>query len=248
MLKGDMTMQWPFDRLRVEITTKSCDIPEDERARLQAPLGTLAGSVRDFADPVLWIDVIYHGQSQVYHVESKLKLPGQTLFADEKDPYLDTALQRCIQELHRRTEAYKEHPDREAVAAAERREAFERNAIAPQAPDSGPLARTVEAGDYRAFRIALAGYEEWLRKRAGRLVQRIPEAQARLGEGLRLGDIVEGVYLRAFEQFTRRPTAVSLTEWLEGLIEPSIQALLRHPGEEAEAASMARTLRETPVT
>jgi hypothetical protein len=64
---------------------------------------------------------------------------------------------------------------------------------------------------------------------------------------LRLGDIVEEIYLNAFEQFTRRPTALRLSEWLENLIEPSIRALLRHPDEEAENASMARTLREAPM-
>jgi hypothetical protein len=81
--------------------------------------------------------------------------------------------------------------------------------------------------------------EEW--------VQRRPEAQARLGRELRMGDIVEEVYLNAFEQFTRRPTAVRLSEWLGGLIDLSISVLLRHPSEEAEVASMARTLRDTRI-
>jgi hypothetical protein len=109
------------------------------------------------------------------------------------------------------------------------------------------VGRAVAAGDYRSFRIALVGYEDWLRRRAGRLVQRIPEAQARLGRRLRLGDIVEDVYLTAFEQWPRRSADVPLSDWLERLIEPSIRALLRHPDEEAEAARLARTLRETPV-
>ena len=83
-----------------------------------------------------------------------------------------------------------------------------------------------------------------MRKRVGRLVQRIPEAQARVGRELLLGDVVEEVYLNAFERFTRRPTDVRLSEWLEGLIEPSIRALMQHPEEEAAAASLARTVRE----
>ena len=68
--------------------------------------------------------------------------------------------------------------------------------------------------------------------------------QARLGGDLLLGDIIEEVYLNAFEHFTWRPAAVRLSEWLEGLIDPSISSLLRHPAEEAEAASLARTVRE----
>jgi len=240
-------MRLPVEHLRVEITTKACDIPPDERTRLQTSLGALADAVNDFPDPVLWLDIVYHPHSQMYHVEAKLKLPGRTIFSGEEDSYLDTALQRCVRKVNHKTEAYKEHPDQEAVAAAERRDALDREVIAPEAPDAGPLGQAAEEGDYRTFRTALAGYEEWLRKRVGRLVQRLPEAQARLGDELLLGDIVEEVYLNAFEQFTRRPTAVPLSEWLESLIVPSLRALLRYPYEEAEAASMARTLRETPV-
>jgi ribosome-associated translation inhibitor RaiA len=236
------------DHFRVEIQTKGCDIPADERARLQAALGELAEAAKDFPTPTLWIKVINHPHGQAYHVEFKLKLPGRTIFTGEEDPYLDSALQRCVQKAIRKVQAYKEHPDRQAVAEAGRRDALDRDVVAPEDPDAGPLAEAAAAGDYRAFRTALTRYEEWLRKRIGRLVQRHPEAQARLGRELLLGDLVEEVYLNAFGRFTRRPTAVRLSQWLEGLIDPSIRSLLRHPGEGREAASLARTLRETPVT
>jgi DNA-directed RNA polymerase specialized sigma24 family protein len=79
-------------------------------------------------------------------------------------------------------------------------------------------------------------------------VQRYPHAQARVGDGLAIGDLVEEVYLNAFERFGQRPAGpVSFTEWLEGLIDPSLKALLRHPDRESENASMARTLRDTPM-
>jgi len=240
-------MQVSVDKLRVEITTKDCEIPPDERARLQTWLTALGDSVKDLANPSLRIRVIHHLQSAMYHAEFALKLPGRSLFTGEEDPYLDAALGRCVAKLARKVEAYKEHPDRDAVVAAERRAALDRDIIAPEDPDAGPLAEAADAGDYRKFRTALAGYEEWLRKRVGRLVQRHPEAQARVGKGLLLGDVLEEVYLNAFERFTRRPTDVRLSEWLDGLIEPSIRALMQHPEEEAVAASLARTVRETPL-
>jgi len=240
-------MQFPVDHLDVEITSKACDIPTDERARLQPSLAALADAVKEFPNPALRIKAIYHPRSKVYHTEFKLNVPGRTLFTGEEDSYLDTALQRGTWKLLRKAEAYREHPDRETVATAEHRDALDREVVAPEDPDAGPLAAAVEAGDYRAFRTALVAYEDWLRKRVGRLVQRLPEAQARVGGELRLGDVVEEVYLNAFEQFTRRPTALRLGEWLENWIEPSIRALLRHPDEEAENAGMARTLREAPV-
>lgn len=240
-------MHLAVDRLRIEIETEACEIPQDERARLQNAFAALADCVRDFPDSMLRLKVIHHMQSQLYHVEGKLRLPGRTILTGENDPYLDSALQRCISRLIRRTQAYQDHPDREALTVAAQREALDREVVAPESPDAGPLAQAAQAGDYRTFRTALAGYEDWLRKRIGRLVQRIPQAQARLGQDLLLGDLIEEVYLNAFEQFTQRPTTISLSEWLESLIEPSIRSLLRHPVQEAEAASLARTVRETPM-
>jgi hypothetical protein len=119
--------------------------------------------------------------------------------------------------------------------------------VAPADPDTGILGRAFSAGDYRAFRTALSGYEEWLRKRVGRWIQRYPEAEARLGRGLAIGDMVEEVYLQAFEHYGRRPVAVPFHQWLEDLMDPSLKALLRHPDEERENASLARTLRQPPL-
>jgi len=119
--------------------------------------------------------------------------------------------------------------------------------VAPEDPEAGPLAEAVRRGDYRAFRTALAGYEEWLGKRGGGWGQRYPEAQAQIGRGLLLGDLVEEVYLNAFERFAQRPTDVRLSEWLEDLLDPSLKALLRHPDEESDNASLARTVRQVPL-
>jgi len=109
---------------------------------------------------------------------------------------------------------------------------------------NGVLTRAANAGDYRTFRTALAGYEEWLRKRVGRWIQRYPEAEARIGRGLAIGDVLEAVYLNAFEQFSRRPKAVPFHEWLDELIDPSLKAHLKHPDEERASASFARTVRQ----
>jgi len=240
-------MQFAIDPLRVEITTKGCEIPVDELERLQSSLVGLRNNVADFPEATLTGSVVYHAQSERYHAEFKLKVPGRTLFIREEDPYLDSALQRSFAKLTRKAESYREQPDQEAVSAAERQSALDTAVVAPEDPATGPLAEAAQRGDYRTFRTALSGYEEWLRKRVGRLVQRHPEAQAQVGKELRLGDVVEEVYLNAFEEFTGRPANVPLSAWLEGLIEPSLRALLQHTEEESTAASLARTVRATSL-
>jgi hypothetical protein len=239
-------------RLRVEVTTRDCEVPADQRARLQRLLDPLGEVVRGFPRSELWLKLIHHegNAAAPYHVEAKLKLPGRTLFSGDWDAYLDTALQRCLSKLTRKAEAYRDDADRPAVEAARRRQAMDRNIVAaqePEDPDTGPLGRALANGDYKAFRTALAGYEDWLRLRIGRWVQRYPGAEERLGDELLIGDLVEEVYLNAFERFGQKAAEVSLRDWMEGLIDPSLRALLRNPAEGHENASMARTLRETPL-
>ena len=242
-------MRYTDDRshLTVEIDTKDCALPADELTRMQQSLAPVGDAVRDFPHSDLWLTVVRHPQSESYHVQAKLKVPGATLFSGDGDAYLDSAFQRCVRKLAQKAASYRDNPDRQAEQRAERRAELDRDVVAPEDPDMGPLAGAVKNGNYRAFRNALVLYEDWLRKRVGRWVQRYPEAQARVGGELRIGDLVEEVYLNAFEHFTRRPTDIRLSEWLDRLVDPSLKAMLRHPGEEALNASFARTVRDTPL-
>jgi hypothetical protein len=242
-------MRYSDDRyhLRIEFETKQCEIPREELVRMQQLIAPVGEEVRDFPASELALRIIHHRRSDQYHVESRLRLPGRTLFTGDQDVYLDSAFQRCMGKLVQKVQAYKEHPNARAEAVAGRRTALERDMVAPEDPGAGPLGHAVRAGDYRAFRRALSGYEEWLRKRVGRWIQRYPKAEAQIGSGLKLGDLVEEVYLNAFERYAQRPTEVPLNGWLESLIDPSLKMLLRHPEEESENASMVRTLGDNPL-
>jgi hypothetical protein len=153
------------------------------------------------------------------------------------------ACELCVRDLVEQVGRYWQASDR--PNGGERQTArLNDEIVAPQDPADGALGRAVRNGDYRAFRLALATYEEWLRKRVGRWVQRYPEAQARVGRGLKLGDLVEAVYLNAFEGYPRRRPEVAFHQWLDELIDPSLKDLLRRPDGASENASMARTLRD----
>jgi hypothetical protein len=65
-----------------------------------------------------------------------------------------------------------------------------------------------------------------------------------LDETITIADLVEEIYLNAFEQFARRPQGLLPGQWFESLIDPSVQALLRSPDEEFENISLARSLME----
>lgn len=242
-------MRYADDRyhLGVEFSTRECRIPADELTRMQASLEPLGEAVREFHGADLAFNVIYHPNSQVYNIAARLRVPGQTLFSADKDTYLDTAYQRCVQKLVRKVASYCEAPDRDAQDQARRQALLNREIVMPQDPADGVVGRAVERGDYRAFRRGLAGYEDWLAKRVGRWVQRYPDVEAHIGDGIRIGDLVEEVYLNAFEDYRRRSTEVSLGDWLDSLIDPSLKLLLKHPDEERANVSMARTLCDMPL-
>jgi len=111
----------------------------------------------------------------------------------------------------------------------------------------GVLGAAAAEGDYRRFRNVLAAWEEWLRLRIGRWLERYPDAEAEVGRRVKIGDLVEEVWLTAFEHFTERSNDVPLHEWIDSLIDPALQTYCRHPVEERENISFARSLRETPL-
>src|SRR5438105_7392782 len=131
-------MQYTDERyhLHVELSTKDCDIPADERARMQQSLEPLGQAVEDLPRSDLWLKVIHHdgNQSAPYHVEAKLKLPGQTLFSSDWDAHLDSSFQRCVNKLVHKVRAYREEPGRraaeeQAAARTVRRAALDNNSV-----------------------------------------------------------------------------------------------------------------------
>src|SRR5690606_24444443 len=138
---------------------------------------------------------------------------------------------RCVTNLAEQVRAYKE-----AQAGAdqvEKRVKGTYQVVAPSwEPDAEKLEATVAAGDYAQFRKATFPYEESLRKRVGRWVGRYPEVQEKIGTELAIADVVEAVFLNAFEEYDRRPRNVRFGRWLETLIDGSLKGLLQNPDEE----------------
>jgi hypothetical protein len=233
------------NHLRVTFRALGCTIPGEELARMERGIELLGAGVRQFPEARLTVRCIHHPRSKVSHVECELRLPGMTLFDSDYDEDYRIAFDRSIRKIGERLGRYlDDDPDRRAGRRANSLDRLDRDVVAPEGHDAGPVGTAVEDGDYRTFRRLLSGYEEWLRNRIGRWVQRFPDAQAQVGNRLRLGDLLEEVYLNAFEHYPEWPTTVPFHEWLDGLIGPSLKEFLRKPDEEAENASMARSLRD----
>jgi len=229
--------------LRIELDTNNCELTPTQIEHFEQGLAPLRKPVEKFPVSDLYITVTYQPRSNAYRVNTALVLTGRTLAAGDIDQYAYPAFERCIRKLARRVETYE--ADLADVEERKKHQKGTHHDVFPETPpDVELLEKAVAEQDYVAFRNAMTVYEEPLRKRIGRWVQRYPAIEQRIGEDLNLNDMVEEVFLNALERWDKRPDEVPLGEWLEQLIDPSVRLLAEHPAEELENIDFARSLRE----
>lgn len=225
--------------LRINTDSENYTISETESEKMDTDLDTLRKAVATFPVSDLKIEIIRQLRTNHFDVKTSLHLPGQTLTTSDWDVQLHPAYERCIRKLVGMVGEYKERlGGKPALNKAVQGTLHEVHPSQP--PDLEAVQSAAAEGDYTAFRTALAVYEESVQLRSGRWIERYPEAVERLGDGIVMSDIVEEVFLLAFERFPDRP-ARPLGEWLESLIDPAIQAYLKDPAAEKENIEMVQT-------
>jgi len=215
--------------------------PQDEQL-LRDKLDGIDRQVEHF--PVADLHVLIEGNARSNGVSVKLSLilPGTTLVTTETDGVPQPAFERCLISLLGSLRAYKDQ-----LGQVSERQKVEKGTHQDLHPsvnvDMAAIDAAVEAGDYVSFRTATLPFEDLVEKRAGRWVQRYPDFEACIGKDVLLADVVEEVFLIAFDEYEERPHGVAFGDWLENLIDPAIKALQTRRDEELENISLARTAR-----
>ena len=231
-------------RLKTHLNTKNVALRRSEIEGMEDGLSQLEAAVASFPFADLDVTISYTARSDEYYIKTSLKLPGRVVFTGEHDSVAMPAYERCIRKLVRKVEDYKEQIRLAHRAGPNFNTGRRRDRNPATLPSFKRLQEAHQDQDYPTFRQELAGFEEAIRRRVGRWIQRYPDLDERFGESLPMDDLVEEVLLTAFERFEARPTAMRLGDWLEGLIAPAMRSFLRHPEEDLEAISYARTLQE----
>lgn len=212
--------------LLLQINTQNHPLSQAHREKIESMLHTLRKAVGGFPVAELHLDIVRYARTSECHVKTRLRLTKRTLTTGERSASLYTAVEHCVTKLLKQLTAYKEtlgnHANYQLSTAY---------AIEPSAdPNLEILRRAALDRDYPVFREAISVYDEPLQARVGRWVQGDPKIEARIGRDLTLTDIVEDIYLNAFEQFEARPSK-RLGDWLEDLIDSSVHALVNDPNE-----------------
>ncbi len=228
-----MTFSDQSYNLRIVLDTKGCELAAAEIEQMEEDLHTLRELVKDFPVSDLHVTVVHHQRSGDYHVKTSLALSGRKLFTGERHALMHPAFESCIRKLVKKVRAYKH--EMRVGADATKQAAGTRQDVQPTAVfDTNLLVRAVEAKDYPSFRRELDVFEPSLMERIGRWMERYPEISAQAEWSISVSDIVEEVFLNAFDRFEQRSHDVPPGKWLESLIDPSVQALLQSSDEEFE--------------
>jgi ribosome-associated translation inhibitor RaiA len=226
--------------MRVIFDAHQCSLAPTQLQKMRDGFDTLVRKVADFPLSDLHVLVERNERRNDYAVKVTLLLDGTTLVDQDHDVAMHAAFERCLRSLMENVRAYKDQLGQ--VPERHKQQKGTHQGLAPSIdPDPSALEASVAAGDYTAFRLALIGYEEPLRKRVGRWVERYPDLDAHIGGALNIADIVEEVFLCAYEHFSQRPQEVRLGDWLTGWIDPSLKALRERPEEELENINQVRT-------
>ncbi len=230
--------------LRIELDTKGCELSAAEIEDMEEDLHTLRNLVEDFPVSDLHVTVVHHGRSDDYHIKTTLTLSGRTLFTGERHAKIHPAFESCIRKLAKKVRAYK-HQMRIGSETAKQTVGTKHNIEATGQTDLQALIKAVASDDYPAFRREVDVFEGSLSERVGRWVERYPQIQSQLGDTITVSDLVEEVFLNAFDRFETRSQNVPPGQWFESLIDPSVQALIQSPDEEFARISFARDSLET---
>jgi len=226
-------------KLQVHFDLHECRFTPEALANMADDLDSVALQTGNFSEADLRVVNEWNGRNNEYSVKLTLILPGETLVTSDHDPLAHAAFKRAAASLELALEGYKDRLDR--VDEWRKQEAARPELTTAGTLDAAALDAAVAAGDYPAFRTAISSYEDSLRLRVGRWVGRYPDAQARMGRDFDVLDLMEGVFLAAFENHPHRHNEVPYGEWLEGLIDPTIRAILHDPAGELANINMARS-------
>lgn len=227
-------------KLNVQFDAHEFELTEAEKSKMLLNLEGLGKQAATFPVADLHIYLEYNRHSRDHVVKLSLILSGTRLVTTDHDVQLHPAFERALAALTENLKAYKAQLER--VPDRQRAEKGTVHQVEPGGGlDAEQMTAAVREGDYTAFRVAALPYEESVRKRAGRWIERYPDLAAQVGRGLQINDVVESVFLAAFEQFDSRPLDLRFGDWLDGLIDPAVKRLRDHRDAELETINLARS-------
>ncbi|MEM9586070.1 MAG: hypothetical protein AAGA03_02210 [Planctomycetota bacterium] len=236
-----MTFSDESYNLRIELDTKGCTLSAAEIEQMEEDMSTLRRQTEDFPVSNLYITVVRHPRAGDYHVKTTLALSGRKLFTGDRGTSMHPTFESCLRKLTKKVRAFKSQM--RVGSDTSKLSEGTRQAVEPTRDvNIETLTKAVRGDDYESFRREIDVFEPSLIERVERWLHRYPELKSQFESAIPASDVVEEVFLNAFDQFDSRSHSVPPGDWLDSLINPSIQALLQKPDEEFEQICYSSSL------
>ena len=231
--------QFDAPEMRIDLDVEGMKLSDAETATVEAEVDRIKPLTAEFPVQILHVNLRYNRNSEEYEVKLALVLTGQTFATADVSESWHGSLENCVRKMIRRVEHYKQ--DLSNVESRSRAVNSEAHVEPTRQIDAVAVRTALSENDYAAFRREMGPFDASLRDRIGRWVQMYPQVDAMVGERLTLADIVEEVFLMAYEQFDSWHPEMLFGQWLETLIDPAVKAIARDPDGELEAISFQKT-------
>ncbi|KAA5546117.1 hypothetical protein FYK55_04265 [Roseiconus nitratireducens] len=202
------------------LSVEGFTLSPEELAVVSSEINRVRPLVTERPEQLPHVSIRFDPDGEIYHVLIDTEVSGQSVHSRANDGQWQTALRTAIRKLVPRFEAAvesngtlgagRESSDEEAVGRAR------------WALDESALQRAVEQNNYAQFRAQLYPLEPHLHERIGREVRCDVMPDEAHADHLFMADIIEDLFLMAFEQFDQRPQDITFVQWLDSLIAPTI--------------------------
>lgn len=203
------------NRFRLNLDLQATELHGDDLAELEQillPLEQWASG----APAELMMSIAPDEKDGGFQVKASLIVNGETLYVAEQTDGINEAVSRCVEQLGEQL--------RSQSASSDQTPHHQRKPLAADA-----LQTAVRAGDYSAFRKAVSVYEEPIRKKIELWAAEHPEILAQVGGHQPPADVLEEVFVRAFEHY-ERISHRHPGHWLDESFNAVVESLLHHAG------------------
>lgn len=195
--------------MHVELKMNGYEPSRLDQDRLDQAIATLDRLTDTYAARRLHVTIEKFGHTEECQVRMLLALAKHRLVTVQRAPALATAAERCVDVLAglialAKDRVHRGHGEREIRRAKE-----EAGFV-----DLEALRRAHIDGDYDRWLTALADMDEMVEAEIGRRLKFHPDAEALLGDGLVIQDLVDSVLYYSFENYEAKPQNVPLREWI----------------------------------
>lgn len=231
----------------LQVDAENFQLSNDDLEQIRADCSDLDPLLVEFPTLRVLLNILHYERSNAYESKLSIVTPGQTISTRETAGSWNAAFNACLQKAHRRVKHYREIMQQQQ-ADVPAYDAISGTVDPTQQLDGAVVSQAIESDDYLSFRKAMWPLEPALRRRVSEWLRRYPDLESMIladdDAAFSTADLVEEVFMLAFDQYGKWPREMFFGQWIETLIDPALENFANDPAGEAEKINYIRSALE----